>query len=409
MTAESTSKPRLQSLDQFRGYTVFGMLLVNFFGGYAACPQVWLHKHDYCSYADTIMPQFLFAVGFSLRLTTGRLWEADSKNIAYGRIVRRLLGLVLIALIIYTIKPKWTNWAELTELGFWKALSEPLKRQWFQTLTHIAATSLWILPVIHRSIQVRMIWMAISAAAHVYLSYRFNFVWCNSPPNVIDGGPLGFLTWTIPAIIGTVACDLFVPAKLAAAKPIVPSASIRNGLLLALSLALCGYLFSCATRFYDVIKSESPATNERLASSPVLPTSDQLQTKLTSSQLSDWFAEPPFVSPPPQEKRQWNYWMMSQRTGTLSYLTFAAGFSLLVFIAFYVVCDRLGFSLPLFQTFGTNALAAYIIHDIVSSAVSPFFPKDSPTWFAWSGLALFLVINWMVIRALEKQKIFLKV
>ncbi|MFM8189440.1 MAG: hypothetical protein ACKN85_13260, partial [Pirellula sp.] len=60
---------RLSSLDQFRGYTVLGMLVVNYSGDYAACPQLWKHSNDYLSYADTIMPQFLFAVGFSLRLT----------------------------------------------------------------------------------------------------------------------------------------------------------------------------------------------------------------------------------------------------------------------------------------------------------------------------------------------------
>ncbi len=31
---------RIVSLDQFRGYTVLGMMLVNYFGGYAVCPQI---------------------------------------------------------------------------------------------------------------------------------------------------------------------------------------------------------------------------------------------------------------------------------------------------------------------------------------------------------------------------------
>ena len=51
---------RIASLDQFRGYTVAGMLLVNFLGGYQAVPAVLKHHNTYCSYADTIMPQFFF-------------------------------------------------------------------------------------------------------------------------------------------------------------------------------------------------------------------------------------------------------------------------------------------------------------------------------------------------------------
>ena len=44
------------------------MLLVNFVGSFLAIRAtlpLLAHHHTYCSYADTIMPQFLFAVGFS--------------------------------------------------------------------------------------------------------------------------------------------------------------------------------------------------------------------------------------------------------------------------------------------------------------------------------------------------------
>ena len=65
----SPTASRLTSLDQFRGYTVLGMFFVNFVGGYTAVPAVFHHHHTYCSYADTIMPQFLLAVGFGMRLS----------------------------------------------------------------------------------------------------------------------------------------------------------------------------------------------------------------------------------------------------------------------------------------------------------------------------------------------------
>ena len=70
MTAVHQSvKNRIASLDQFRGYTVAGMLLVNFIGGFREVGAIWKHHNTYCSYADTIMPQFFFAVGFAMRLT----------------------------------------------------------------------------------------------------------------------------------------------------------------------------------------------------------------------------------------------------------------------------------------------------------------------------------------------------
>jgi predicted acyltransferase len=84
MTDMSPKSSRIVSLDQFRGYTVVGMLLVNFIGGYQVMPAILKHHNTYCSYADTIMPQFFFAVGFAYRLTflrrleTAGTWTAVS-------------------------------------------------------------------------------------------------------------------------------------------------------------------------------------------------------------------------------------------------------------------------------------------------------------------------------------------
>lgn len=406
----SNKANRLNSLDQFRGYTVFGMLIVNYFGGYQACPQVWKHTHDYCSYADTIMPQFLFAVGFSLRLTVGRQLQSGETLQSYSRVIRRLLGLILVALVVYAVGPRASSWEELTKLGFWGAIQEPLKRQWFQTLMHIAVTSLWLVPVIHRSTAIRCSWMLGSAALHLLLSYLFNFTWCNTDPNAIDGGPLGFLTWTIPAMMGTFACDWFVagssPNSILMSRGRAITWSLTTGIL----LMILGYAMSCGTRFYDLIPS--PGNTETIAkipSDPVWPDASRWENLKNKRELSSWLAEPPLVKPPGRSERQWNYWMMSQRAGTLSYLTFAAGFSMAVFVLFFIVCDLAHGQLPIFKTFGVNALAAYVLHDLVSNAVQPFFPKDSPMWYAYLGLFLFCFINWLFLRSLQKQNIFLRV
>src|SRR5215471_5144699 len=108
--ASAASSQRITSLDQFRGYTVVGMLLVNFLGNYHACPKILKHSHDYVSYADTIMPQFLFAVGFAFRLTFGRRADLQDKAAAYGRIIHRMLGLALVSLVVYTVSPRAASW-----------------------------------------------------------------------------------------------------------------------------------------------------------------------------------------------------------------------------------------------------------------------------------------------------------
>lgn len=400
-TVEKNRK-RIVSLDQFRGYTVAGMFLVNYMGFFVVCPVVLKHHNTYCSYADTIMPHFLFAVGFAYRLTFGRRIQSAGAFAAYMRVVRRLLGLVLVSLIIYRVSPVAKSWSELQSIGVWGAIADPLKRNWFQTLMHIAVTSLWITPVIRARASVRIVYMLLSAAAHVVLSYYFYFTWVNSPPNGIDGGPLGFLTWTIPAIIGTLACDWVVEAEgLPRVKPI---------LFWSCVLMLLGWIISCGTRFYDVpIADQATPANQqqKLAAHPVIPDAAQWKAK-QGEPFRDYLAEPPFVKPPGQEQRKWNYWMMSQRAGTLSYLVFSAGLSLFVYLLFHLACDRGNLQIPLFRTLGTNALAAYILHDLVAESVKPFATKDAPVWYAWGSFAVFFWITWLIVRHLEKNQIHLK-
>src|SRR5262249_14569891 len=159
----------------------------------------------------------------------------------------------------------------------------------------------------------------------------------------------------------------------------------------------------CLPRLSDVPTAEPPAS--RLAQSPVAPP----WGRAAGRSLSTLLAEPPFVPPPGPEQRQGNYWMMSQRSGTISYLTFAAGFSLAVYVLFFIACDRNRLELAFFRTFGTNALLAYIIHDMVDDAVKPFIPKASPAWYGGAGLLLSFPITWLFVRHFEKRGVYLRV
>jgi predicted acyltransferase len=428
---------RLASLDQFRGYTVAGMFLVNYLGGFLACPFVLQHHNTYCSYADTIMPGFFFAVGFSLRLSFGRRAMQEGLAKAYWHMAKRLLGLALVAIFIAhqgspNLHGAPFTWDTMKHLGVWGALHDSLKRDWFQTLMHIAVTSLWILPVLRLGPLWRIFYMIVSALIHVALSGFFYFDWVNgwlngnpAAPTGIDGGPLGFLTWTIPTMIGTLACDAVMMPR------------SRTGMLARLFiwgavLMAFGWILSCGTRWYDV-PAEHVAlfAREKLAKEPVIPTNEQFEEWRTNLQQRHWsrvLAEPPFVPPPHSrdpvvgkgkegeektvdksyEYRKWNYWMMSQRAGTISYLTFAAGFSLALYALFYILADMIGLKIGVFRTLGTNALFGYVLHDFTGDAVKKFVPKDVPPTVMWISFVVFFYITWLFIRSLEKRKIYIK-
>src|SRR5688572_10330789 len=129
---------RIASLDQFRGYTVLGMFAVNFLGNFAAIPEILKHHADHVTYADTIMPGFFFAAGFSYRLTfLRRLVSGVPPGTARIAALRRSLGLILIGIIVYHLDGRARTWAELESLGLRGFLAQAFQRDPFQALVHI--------------------------------------------------------------------------------------------------------------------------------------------------------------------------------------------------------------------------------------------------------------------------------
>jgi predicted acyltransferase len=383
---------RIASLDQFRGYTVAGMFLVNFLSAFAATPAVLKHHNTYCSYADTIMPQFFFAVGFAFRLTFGRRVQRDGAARAYGHAIQRVVGLALVAIIVYGAPRVADSWEQLVELGSGGALRAAI-RDWFQTLMHIAITSLWVLPVIRSSALTRVVYMGLSFGLHLAISNWFYFDWVQT--GGIDGGVLGFLAWTAPVIVGTLACDMVLkgPATHDVARMLAWGAVMMIG----------GWGLSAGTTLYGVSPQAARSVGAHAwADDPVIPSARRWETHKLR------FAEPPFVAPPEAGQREENYWMMSQRAATLSYHLFGAGFSLALYALFRAVSDYGGWQLALFRTLGTNALVGYILHGIVGDAVKPFMPRDSPGWYVAAGFAVFFGINWAVLRWMEKHALFVK-
>ena len=424
------ARPRLESLDQFRGYAVASMVVVNFLGAFAVTPRVLRHTNDYCSYADTVMPHFLFAVGFALAIVWGRTATsgADSQRRTQWRLVRRSLTLAAVAFLLYF--PWGTNnlTKQVFEPSFWFSV---FKRDWFQTLTHIAATTLWMLPMLRWGLVGRSVWLATSALLHACLSEEFYFHWVHASPGGIDGGPLGFLTWLIPASMGLWAGEAMQrldPRALEA----LPLASAKKTLrakclLVACVLMLLGYSMSCFTRHFDR-NDRGIESSQKLAESPVLglgfPTDSENNDSgnndsgnndsgtphaSSSGAWQHFLAEPPFVPPPSYPKRAWNYWMMSQKAGALSYQIFAGGLSLLVFLIFDWASERFRSRWNPLTTLGRNAIACYIAHGFLIDAISSgWLQKTSPESHVLLGLFLVLSATFGLAKFLEWRSIFLR-
>jgi predicted acyltransferase len=173
---------RLLSIDQFRGYAILGMILVNFIGRFDVTPWILKHHKAGMSYNDTIAPVFIFVVGIGFMLSMSRRIQKDGLRAARRAAVKRYAILTFLGFIVYAGY-------------FWDALSD------------IGLAGLLALPFIDKRpggrLAAAMGYLAVYQALYSCLGYG-GWVLANS----LNGGPLGPLSWAFILLFGTRAYDL---------------------------------------------------------------------------------------------------------------------------------------------------------------------------------------------------------
>ena len=398
---------RIVSMDQFRGYTVMGMFLVNFLGEYAAIHPVLKHNDHYFSYADSIMPSFMFACGFSYRLVALRTLAKFGPGAGTWRFIGRSLGLVLVSLMLFGFGEEFKHWSEVTPKSAWLLFILLLKANLWEVLAIIGVGQLVILPVIARSTKTLLGTMVGFLVLHVVISYFFNFDFVFGRPNTLDGwlgttghsawdgGFFGLLPWSALMLAGAIVHDMMVASK-------TPARAAAKLLAIGVVLMGLGYGLSCLSKLYQ---GEVPIDKQNTAASPVLPPFEKAKGQSWQDLLVEW----PLVEPPPPSERPFNYWMMNKKRATsLPFTLFSMGWAAALYGVFVVACDSGGLAIGLFRTFGQNALAAYVIHEMVEKQIHTLVPDDAPLSASLVGLAVFFAITYIFVRYLENQKIYIR-
>jgi predicted acyltransferase len=202
---------RITSLDQFRGFAIFGMILVNYLGHFESVPVTFKHPNYGMTFANTIAPFFLFAVGMGFRMSLINQIRKSGRSKSYLIAAKRYLTLILIGIVLYGPDPKLGMWDALVDIGF---------------------AGLITLPFILSQRGVR-----ITVAIAFLILYQGIFTFSGygewTMIHSIDGGPLGVLSWASILIFGTLLMDDFSNLE--------HTVFIRRSLVYAIILMAIGY------------------------------------------------------------------------------------------------------------------------------------------------------------------------
>lgn len=209
-------KKRWESIDQFRGWSVAGMLLVNFLGYFRVMPETFRHHLTGFSFADVVAPFFIFIVGVGLRLSFLKNTEINGSFYGKKRAATRFLMLTAIGIFFYGPDFKVNIWDALVDIGLAGVLMVPVIN--LSAVMRCGIAALYLL-----AFQCVSDWTP-------YGAWLFN-------RGSIDGGPLGPLSWIFPLAWGTLVADWYW-------KNVRASKFILNALLCGLSLTFLGYALS---------------------------------------------------------------------------------------------------------------------------------------------------------------------
>jgi len=210
------SGTRVESIDQYRGFAIISMIMVNFLGYFAKTPS-WLRHADGIgiTFADIVAPMFLFILGLLFRKSFLKRIDNSGKQKAYIHAIQRYVILIIIGLVGGAIgKMKIAfDWGILQSIGLAGLISLPfieLRNTYRLLIGFLLLAIFWI------CIPVNVINNVIAISEH--------------------GGPLGTISWASLILFSTFVGDIFNPREL--------DKSTRDILIFSLLSGVVGLLMS---------------------------------------------------------------------------------------------------------------------------------------------------------------------
>lgn len=400
----SITKDRINSLDQYRGYAIFGMLLVNFFGHYKTkwvdkmdagflkdlletIFGVQLHHHNtYMTYADTIAPIFMFVVGIGMRLSWTRRVQHTTPPQARKAMGKRYFTLVLIAFAIYT---GWL-WDALMSIGLAGLVALLIvDKKWYIRVAY--ALGLIVAFQLIFSYSSYGEWLLRLGKFGKNLDYPFITTFLPLREDLlsvpINGGLLGHWSWAYMLIWGTICYDIMATRDskkillgLSAAGIILSIAGWgvkivgTNAYYVSAQPHLAAAILEGDTQTAGTMLDKCPGILDQFARGNIeaekaLKDRNVAQiAELLKPKLEALAAHKPDKAP-----RLANGWVFSKNYLTLPFPFWATALCIFHLLGFYLVCDVLKFKIPFMEVMGLNPLFIYIFQSLTLKIVSNAF------------------------------------
>jgi len=185
-------KQRIDAIDQFRGFAIICMVLINFGTNIQTVPAWLKHASDVgLTFPDLGAPAFIFVIGLTFGLSFRHRSQQGGVTAAYGHFVRRYLAFLGMGAIVSAgetalgINTSGTDWGVLQAIG---------------------GAGLVTLTVISLPTQYRL---ALGLALLAIYQVLLNTFWLDLVLRSPHGGLPGTLSWAALLIMATVLGDLF--------------------------------------------------------------------------------------------------------------------------------------------------------------------------------------------------------
>lgn len=187
----SDTRQRLESIDEFRGFSILLMVLANYLAGPHVVPAWLKHAPDIgFTVIDIIAPMFLVAIGLTFGTSFRARLARDGRRRTIEHFLSRNLAFIGIGALLTVLENVWglsagSDWGVLQAIGF-----------------------AGLIALVFIAVPARLRWL-VGLLLLVAYQFQLNSTWLGTVLSSTHGGLEGALSWGAMLVMATSLGDMF--------------------------------------------------------------------------------------------------------------------------------------------------------------------------------------------------------